>query len=788
MMRDNSIILPESVQAELDAMRQSPDVRTLLNALTKTLLDSRKKAIDERAGSGLEDVWQRCEENYHSVDSASPSPGSAMLGRSRWIKPPSTSGGLRDAYATRDERDIVGSSVFVRLTARYVDAGTAKITEILLSTDEKSFSVRPTPRPELTPLLLNDTQLKSPQGIPLERNPYPEEMPVPAPGQPPQTPDQAQGKPLTPRDLAQEALREAEKRARKMETRIYDWLVEGHFKREMRRMIHDAGRLGVGVLKGPYPERRTARVLNRTAEDSIELIMQEKVAPAFKRINPWNFFPDPACGERIENGAYCWERDFISEKQLADLKSQPGYLAAAIDQVIEEGPNKKKLDDLSASPSAAEDSYAIWYYHGFLSHEQVTALNDAFGRDERDPLFIRVHDTRPQIYAIVSMVNDTVIHAVAGPSETGKLPYRALPWQPRSGSWAGIGVGEQAFVPQDMVNAATRAMLDNAGKSAGSIIAIDRSQLEPADKSWTLTRDKIFYTLKDSINDDVRKAITIFELPIRTTQLMSIIEYGFRLAEESTSIPLVTQGHSGKTTPDTYGAAQLQNSNANQLLRSIAMNCDDYVTEPIIEDLHEWALLDTDIPMDEKDDFQIQAHGSVALVERAIQDQSIQQLGPLVMNPVFGLNPKLWIAEVLRRQRVDPGSLQYTEEEQRRIESSPPPPPPQVQAAQIRAEVDLQRAKMELDRDTAFVQAESERTRIMAEGKARQLQLEYQLELAKYANEQKMTLDEAKTNLAIAALKMRTQERLAKMRVPGQVTAPPTEPPGKAPDGEAFQA
>jgi hypothetical protein len=269
---------------------------------------------------------------------------------------------------------------------------------------------------------------------------------------------------------------------------------------------------------------------------------------------------------------------------------------------------------------------------------------------------------------------------------------------------------------------------------------------------------------------------------------MTIIEYAFRLAEESSSIPLITQGQSGKTAPETYGAAQLQNNNANQLLRNIAVNFDDYITEPVVEELHEWLLLDPDVPMEEKDDFQIHAHGSSALVERAIQVQFIQSLAPMVLNPAFGIDPKLWTTEMLRGVNMDPSRLVFSPEKQKKIDSTPPPPPPQVLAAQIRAQSDLQRAKMDTDRDTEFVKAESERTHIMAQGKKEELQLKYQIALAQYASDQKMTLDEAKTDLAVTALKMRTQKELAAAKAPGQVEKPPTEPPGKAPTGEAYQA
>lgn len=774
----DDIALPESVQAELDAQRPDGSITKAMEAFAKTLTEKRTKAVTARAASGIEDVWTRCEDYYHGVDDAGPVIG---VGRTRWIKPPSMEGPLRQQTAG-PPNGVVNSYAFVRLTARYVDAAAAKAVEILLPPDDKAFTMRPTPRPELLDALQRTEQVQM-NGQPLERDPRVEELPLQDPTQVQKTPGELPGVPLVQRDLAEEQRREALRRTKAAELRIYDGMVEGKYTREMRGVLHDAPKLGVGVLKGPYPERRKARVVNRDAE-SVSLIVQDKLVPAFKRINPWHFFPDDACGERIENGSYVWERDFISERQLSELKQQPGYSGAAIDQVIREGPGMRKQEDNPSIPNPSEESYPIWYFHGFLSQEERETLNQSFDRRDDDPL--RFDLTGEAVYAIATLVNDTVIHAVPGPSETGRLPYHAVPWQPRAGSWAGVGVAEQVWVPQEMVNGATRAMVDNAGKSSGTIMAIDRSMLEPADQHWLMTRDKTFYTKNDSITDDIRKAITTFEIPNRTPQLMTIIEYAFRLAEESSSIPLITQGQSGKTAPETFGATQLQNNNANQLLRNIAVNVDDHITEPVVEEMYEWHLLDPDVPAEEKGDFQIHAHGSLALVERAIQDQVMVQIAPMVLNPAFGVDPKRWMSEMLKSKRMRPDDLLFSDEEQRRIDETPPPPPPAVAAAQIKAQADLQKAKLELDRDTAYVKAESERTHIMAQGKQRELEMKFQLELAKYAHEQKMTLDEAKTDLAIAALKMRTQKDLAVMKGP-PVEAGPTEPLGKAPAGEAFQ-
>ena len=128
----------------------------------------------------------------------------------------------------------------------------------------------------------------------------------------------------------------------------------------------------------------------------------------------------------------------------------------------------------------------------------------------------------------------------------------------------------------------------------------------------------------------MNRAFQLYEIPNVTDQMLKILETGERLGEEATSIPLITQGQSGVTTPDTFGAAQLQNNNANQLLRSIGYAFDDNITEPQVRQYYEWLLLDPDVPDEEKGEFTINAHGSIALVERAIQDQTLWQMGALV--------------------------------------------------------------------------------------------------------------------------------------------------------------
>jgi hypothetical protein len=491
--------------------------------------------------------------------------------------------------------------------------------------------------------------------------------------------------------------------------------------------------------------------------------------------------------------------------------------------VLEEGPQKRNTTggdggpDIEKEMRRAKGRYEVWYFYGALKREEIAVLEEAAGQRSEPG------EDEDQVYAIVTLINDRAVRATINPLDSGSFPYHSVPWQRRSGQWAGMGVSEQLRTVQRIVNAATRALLNNAGKSAGSQIVVDRSSIIPADGQWMLTPDKIWWTTGDGAGRDIRTMFSAFEVPNVTEQMMKIIQYGMQLAEEATSIPLVTQGQSGETTPDTFGATQLQNTNANQLLRAIAYAFDDFVTEPVVRQFYEWLLLDPDVPSEEKGDFDIDAHGSIALVERAIQDQTIGQLGQAVANPAYGGDPKKWFKQMLRSKRLDPDDFTYTEEEQAKIDAQPPPGAPQVEAAKINADTQLKLGVMKQTADQQTVQSEeriaqaaqalegghvqNEQQRIQAEQhrtlteatvKLHELQMKHDLALLEYANRRGISVDSAKVELARTAMQLKTERDLNAQNQAGeqqkhrremqmrQQQRPPVQAPGRAAPGHAF--
>jgi hypothetical protein len=105
-----------------------------------------------------------------------------------------------------------------------------------------------------------------------------------------------------------------------------------------------------------------------------------------------------------------------------------------------------------------------------------------------------------------------------------------------------------------------------------------------------------------------------------------------------------------------------------------------------------------------------------------------------------------------------------------------------LQVAQVREEGQMARTQMELQAEAD----EKAKDRMLEQWMA---EVEAQLESAKLAGEQTMGLDNIKAMLTKEAAKLRTQKELAYNTVnqARQVATPAFEPPGRAPNGMAFQ-
>lgn len=782
------------VQTQAPAMSEA-ERDAKLEALGQMMAGKRKEAVDARIASGIEDVWMACEEAYLGIDDMN----RAEFTGAKWAKPTSMSAGLTSNV---NKSDDVRSTAFVRLTSRYVDGASAKLSEIILPIDDKAFMFKPSPVAELVQGLGQPPQAQ-PQ-VPPPAEPMAAMQP-PQPGQPPM-----QGGAPDPVDPLTADQSKAAKGAEKAETRIYDWMAGAKYPREARKIIKDSARIGVGILKGPFPEVRKGKAMVQR-DGAMAMEITKKIVPSLRWIDPWNFYPADGCGENIHDGDLTFEKDYLSPRKLKALKEDKSYIASQIDVVLAEGPGKVYLESSRGDKNVSKNRYEVWYCYCCISREDLETMG-AVGHED-------VPEDQEDVFAIVTIVNDTVIRAIINPLDSGNFPYRVASWSRRPGHWAGVGVGEKMQMPQRSVNAATRALFNNAGLSSGVQIVIDQAGIIPADGSWKLTPNKIWYKTEDGSSQRVQDSFAAIVIPSVQAEMMNIIQYGMKLAEESTGIPLITQGQTGPTSPETFGQAELQNNNSLTWLRSVGYDYDDQVTVQLVDDFYEWLLLDPNVPDDEKGDFQIDAHGSAAMVERAIQEQTMVGLLQASQNPAFDIDPSKLFKEYLKAKRMNPEKIQLSEEDKAKRAQQPPPEAPAIAVAKIRAQTDMEKTKMstsaglkvaqmdnqtaqekvrvDTDRDTVMVNAQAHRDQIQGDLALQKLQLTERIETLKYANQQQISLDKAKVDIARTTMQEQTKRSIADQQVAlnqseghknrmTEFAKGPLEPAGRAENGKAF--
>lgn len=682
-----------------------------IQALGAVLARKRDEAIQARIQSGIEDDWIEDDESYEGIDDAN---REIMRNKNSMV-----------AEGGNKADKVVRSRVFMNITRSYVDAAAAKVADMLLPTDEPNFGIEATPIPMLTKNKSDPSPLMDENGSPM--------MKAGANGQ----------EQMSVGDHAKMIINLAKDAAKEAETRIEDWLSESNYNHETRKVIEKCARIGTGVIKGPYPVARTYASIKK-ANGLTSVQREQKVFPESRCIDPWDFYPDPSCGNDIHKGSHVFEKDRLTQRGIEDLKSDDSYIKEMIELCIVEGPQKKLLEssdkDRQSLSLDSKDQYEVWYYTGFISPEDMRAAGCA------------CEDGADSVAAVVVMINDHVVKAAFNPLDSGEFPYDVMTWQERDSYWAGIGVSRQIRTPQRILNAGVRNVMDNAGMSSGPQIVMRRGVIEPADGQWAITPRKLWYMMEDAAGN-VQEAFAAINIPSMQAELMGIIQYAMKMAEDVTGLPMLLQGQQGAA-PETVGGMQMLNNNASTVMRRLARTYDDKITEPHIRRYYEWLLLDPDVPESEKGDYKIIARGSAALVERDIQNQTIAQMGAMVINPAFGVDPKKWYAEWCKSQRLDPRTFQYTEEEMKAIEEQAAANPPQDPRA-ITAQATVEATKIRTEAMVAVSNAdvaEKQQQRDLDLQDARE-ERQFKLEMARLTRDTKMMELSEKRNQSINQIK-----------------------------------
>lgn len=784
----DTVTVNESV--DVDAQRQEILARRealehALEALGRELLPTRERAVLFRSASGIERKWEQDQQLFEGED---PTQGKeSMLTYAQQEQAPPTNNEL--AYRSKVVMNIVRGKC---------EIAEGRFADIQLPVSGKNWGLKPTPKPDLAKAATKDS--------PAVLKETGEQLVDPS------------GQPLSVKDIAAREMDTAREKMNRMTEVIDDQLTECEYNAESRKVIESAVRLGTGILKGPNTVRKVKKAWFReNEEDGFQLRIMEELKPASENVSVWDVFPDPDCGDRVRSAGYIWERDTVLARDLQDLAKVPGYFPSRIGKVLSEDPvklqvgmnprEKSKLAVMSIQSKSS--NYERWTYYGDINRKQLRLL----GLEEDLPDYalqelqedMEEEDlSQHECYsACVVFVNDTPIKVCINPLDTGELPFDFFQWTTVSGSPWGVGVARILTWPQRVITAGWRAMLDNAGDSAGANIIIGAG-VEPENDSYVLTGKKLWRAIDEEL--DVRKAFSQFQIENHQAAYQSLIEFAMRFADIETSIPMLFQGET-KTMPETLGATNIIVDSNNVALRGRVKRYDDNITVPHLKRYYDWNMQHH--PDDEiKGDFNVDPKGASVLFEK---DQQAQTLLSLItqakMDPDIALRVDWDKATVQLFSNLRLNNILKTDEEYKQArktyeeQQAQGPQDPKIIGAQIRAEGDLKKASLVQQSDIEEIKAKNEnaeKERMFRaqsaererEFKLRMKEMDVQTKMMEFAEKRQMTLADVKKELSIKAMEINTQKELASSpdaKPAPEIAEPVAEPAGRAEPGYAYQ-
>ncbi|MBQ1763240.1 MAG: hypothetical protein IIZ92_10120, partial [Aquincola sp.] len=498
-----------------------------------------RDAIMAREASGIEEIWRQDEDQYNGIDPADPQHRGVVKVRA-------------SAAAARETLTGTRARLYLNITEPKTDTAIARVQEMLIPHDEQPWDIAPTPVPDLDEAISSEDQTPVTLGD----------------GQ------------SVPRAAAAQALKaKAGEKAKAMGDWIEDRFVEGSVYAQMREVIQDAGRLGTGVLKGPFP------IEMKDTKWSIEggisqLVKRVRIVPTSKRVRPQDCFPAPDCGDCIHDGSYFVERDYLTARKLRDLAGIPGYDREAIAAALREGPMiGMRARDSNRTVQQGENIndamlFEVYYVYLELPPEDLIELGIDRGRDleEQGPTLDDDEVQLLSVSAMCTMLNGRAIKVSLNPLETGCFPYDFFRWKVVKDQPWGRGVPNKMGVAQRGLNAAVRAMMENGGMSSGPQVVIRNGMVEPMDGNYGITGRKLWkFTPRDETQDDVNKAFAIFNIPSMQEQLMAIVKFWLEMTDILTNLPMLLQGIAqAGTSPETLGGMKMLMDSATAPLRVIA--------------------------------------------------------------------------------------------------------------------------------------------------------------------------------------------------------------------------
>jgi hypothetical protein len=521
-----------------------------------------------------------------------------------------------------------GSEAYIRAVNTKCRAAYNNIYDIYNSLSEPTWSIRPSPVPELPADLQMEAIARVQQEIMMSEVPLDEQ-------QISELDDRAQ------REIKQAINDDAKTRSERMTLRIQDILAEGKWQEALNQFLNDLVIYPAAIMKGPILRKEPRKKWIKDDFGKFKVIVKDELVWDFERVSPFDFYP----ARNIENinDGYVIQRLRLNRRKVERMKGLKGYNDEEINKVLSENTTgslsnswlsteDSKADDaedrdaLQTSPEGRIDGLEFW---GSVSGKMLRE----WGMSDKD-----IPDETKEYDVTAILIGSHVIRVVLNRNPLCKKPFHKESWERIEGQFYGNGIPQKAAAIEDVINAMVRAISNNAAMTSGPQFVVDVSQLvvgqDPSDvrplKVWQLDSTQNL----GALSGNGKLPFDSFSPESHVVDNLSVLNAFMKLLDEYSGIPSITYGveetnGGGKTA----SGQQMQLAMAGKTIANLSSRVDHNVIETSVGMIYDMLMLyDSDESI--KGDAEIVAGGAQAVIAKQQQLIRLMELMDRTNNEV----------------------------------------------------------------------------------------------------------------------------------------------------------
>jgi len=409
-------------------------------------------------------------------------------------------------------------------------------------------------------------------------------------------------------------------------------------------------------------------------DQRFERVVHEIETPMIEWVPVWEMFWDMTEDDIRKGDGLCREQNFTAYKLREASEDGAGWIKPVIEMVINESmtsDHEGEGDDCNLAPGRRNIEYSKnnIKFREFRCRVPKKVIRD-YQKDflnEKAPEFDAGFDTidetdgnEQEILCVVA--NNMVVRFLPVDDDTDLRKFYQVKWEDDLDHQQGVGIADNGFQAQEILNGAFNAFQDNK-KLSGDIQGFYNPHHFKDDEDMSVQPGK--FRPLGTTNKPVQDSVYQLQFADTGETLISVIRLAQEMLDDETNIPKMAQGALGPVTPNTaYEASQMMEK-SGKYIAGVIRNFDSYYTEPITNDYFEFIMMDPKSAV-AKGNYVAIAKGFTSFQDKVVRVQKLMQLINLVMSneTVEGMVRVMkLLEEVLRANDIDPDEVLYSQEE-----------------------------------------------------------------------------------------------------------------------------